>query len=325
MNKSDNPIVDAILQYTFDFKEFIENKIGVFLNEGESKSLYKEFMDNGYEFLPGQMCIKDKFLKNGFCEATSQYINQDEIYKRLIDYKCIAKVFKDEWKENLIKPLLKNKEEIDTESESESEAEESGVESDATPVGEVEESETEESEVEETGVESAVAPVVEVESVAEVEETETESETVAEERISSTVDESENYPEGEHGRVNRQNDSACYGDAPFIETTRDELNRRYANIEYTRRDELARELDKHLWESINLLEEEAQSESPKRFKMSRCIRNTQNSNDPIIRLIELEKLVRQQYYEICGRNPDGQSVKGGCEWNKLYEKFIVHQ
>jgi len=336
MNKSDNPIVDAILQYTFDFKEFIENKIGVFLNKGESKNLYKEFLDNGYEFLDGQMCIKDKFLKIGLCEKTSQYINHDEIYKRLIDHKRLEKLFKDEWKENLIKPLLKKEEEIDTESESE--AEESGVESDATPVAEVEPV------AEESGVESAAAPVAEVEETeveeteveeteveeteveeTEVEETETESEIVAEERISSTVDESENYLEGEHGRVNRQNDSACYGDAPFIETTRDELNRMYANIEYTRRDELARELDKHLWESINLLEEEAQSESPKRFKMSRCTRNTQNINDPIIRLIELEKLVRQKYYEICGRNPDGQPVKGGCEWKKLYEKFIVHQ
>ena len=303
MNKSDNPIVDAILQYSFDFKEFQEKKLGVFLNKGEQQNLYKEFLENGYKFLDGEMSVKDKISKNGFCEETSQYINQDEIYKRIIDYNSLAKVFKDEWKENLIKPSLKKNQEIETDSES-AEGEESEVEAEES------ESEAEETENEVEETENEVEEAEESES--EAEETETE------EQIREV--------QGEHGTYLRENDETNMGDAKFIESQRKIVLRFLNDPNYERRDDLIAALysTDGIRQSTSKMAKELKLESPGRSDFESLFYQTLHIVDPVLRMIEYEKLMRQQYYEICGRKSDGQMVLGGNVWRKLFREFTAN-
>lgn len=231
----------------------------------------------------------------------------------------IKKVEKEKFKQFPPEPTMnKPEEEKETETE-ESEAEESGVESEA----EVEEAEVEETEAEETGVESDAAPVD------EAEETETESESESETETEETEAETEDQireVQGEHGTYRRENDETNMGDAPFI-VSQTEVTLRYLHDpNYDRRDELITAIhsSEGIPESILKMESALKLKSPGDCNISSIFLQTIGIEDPNIRLIEYEKKLRQQYYEICGRKPDGQMVLGGNVWRKLFREFTAN-
>ena len=216
----------------------------------------------------------------------------------------IKKVEEEKFKQFPPEPTM-NKPEEEKESEAEeSESEESGVESEAeVEEAEVEETETEESEAEEAEVE-------------ETENEETESET--EEQVGEV--------QGEHGTYHRENDETNRGDATFIESQRKMVLRFLSDPNYERRDELITAIhsSEGIPESISKMESALKLKSPGDCNISSIFLKTIGIEDPNIRLIEYEKELRQQYYEICGRKPDGQMVLGGNVWRKLFTEFTAN-
>ena len=95
---------------------------------------------------------------------------------------------------------------------------------------------------------------------------------------------------------------------------------------YERRDDLIAALcsTDGIRQSTSKMAKELKLESPGRSDFESLFYQTLHIVDPVLRMIEYEKLMRQQYYEICGRKSDGQMVLGGNVWRKLFREFTAN-